>query len=294
MWGRYYASTSPRKNANSVAWVHGQSPRSHTALRWVCSLGVGVHVRVLLGSDCAGKSNYVRPTAGDGFIFDLADPLHELGEIARLCGPYDAVVIDVGDESIARPLLRDLRAAGTALPSLVLLRTCTEQSQKILLDNGADDVLAGPVAPDLLGARLRAVHRRMLGHASAKLTCGNVVLDQALRRVTVDDRPVNLTLREIQILESLMLRRRMVLSKENFISRLYPDGDSPGARVIDVFVCKLRRKLAAAGAPEIVHTVWGFGYTLEDPAPSAIAAARARLAAGVPRQRRAHLRQVVA
>ena len=261
---------------------------------WFCSLGVGGKVRVLLGSDFAGKNNYVKPTAGDGFIFDLADPLHELGEIARLCGPYDAVVIDVADESVARPLLRDLRATGTALPSLVLLRTCTEQSQKILLDNGADDVLAGPVAPDLLGARLRAVQRRMLGHASAKLTCGNVVLDQALRRVTVDDRPVNLTLREIQILESLMLRRRMVLSKENFISRLYPDGDSPGARVIDVFVCKLRRKLAAAGAPEIVHTVWGFGYTLEDPAPSAIAAARARLAAGVPRQRRAHLRQVVA
>lgn len=261
---------------------------------WGCSLGVGVHVRVLLGSDCAGNNNYVRPTAGDGFIFDLADPLHELGEIARLCGPYDAVVIDVGDESVARPLLRDLRAAGASLPSLVLLRICTEQSQKILLDNGADDVLAGPVAPDLLGARLRAVHRRMLGHASARLTCGNVVLDQALRRVTVDDRPVNLTLREIQILESLMLRRRMVLSKENFISRLYPDGDSPGARVIDVFVCKLRRKLAAAGAPEIVHTVWGFGYTLEDPPQSAIVAARARLAAGVPRQRRAHLRQVVA
>jgi two-component system cell cycle response regulator CtrA len=264
--------------------------------RWdgFCSLGVGGHVRVLLGSDRAGKNNYVRPTAGDGFIFDLADPLHELGEIARLCGPYDAVVIDVGDESVARPLLRDLRAGGTAIPSLVLLRVCTEQSQKVLLDNGADDVLAGPVAPDLLCARLRAVQRRMLGHASAKLTCGNVVLDQALRRVTVDDRPVNLTLREIQILETLMLRRRMVLSKENFISRLYPDGDSPGARVIDVFVCKLRRKLAAAGAPEIVHTVWGFGYTLEDPAPSAIAAARARLAAGVPRQRRAHLRQVVA
>ena len=261
---------------------------------WGCSLGVGVHVRVLLGSDCASNNNYVRPTAGDGFIFDLADPLHELGEIARLCGPYDAVVIDVGDESVARPLLRDLRAAGASLPSLVLLRICTEQSQKILLDNGADDVLAGPVAPDLLGARLRAVHRRMLGHASARLTCGNVVLDQALRRVTVDDRPVNLTLREIQILESLMLRRRMVLSKENFISRLYPDGDSPGARVIDVFVCKLRRKLAAAGAPEIVHTVWGFGYTLEDPPQSAIVAARARLAAGVPRQRRAHLRQVVA
>ena len=152
----------------------------------------------------------------------------------------------------------------------------------LLLDNGADDVLAGPVAPDLLGARLRAVHRRMLGHASAKLTCGNVVLDQALRRVTVDDRPVNLTLREIQILESLMLRRRMVLSKENLISRLYLDGFRPGVRVIDVFVCKLRRKLAAAGAPEIVQTVRGFGYTLEDPAPSAIAAARARLVAGVP------------
>jgi len=259
-----------------------------------CSLGVGVDMRVLLGSDSARKTDYVKPTAGGGFIFDLADPLHELGEIARLCGPYDAVVIDVRDESVARPLLRDLRTIGTPLISLILLRTCTEESQRILLDNGADDVLAGPVAPELLGARLRAVHRRMLGHVSSLLSCGNVVLDQALRRVTVDDRPVNLTLREIQILELLMLRRRMVLSKENFISRLYPDGDSPGERVIDVFVCKLRRKLAAAGAPEIVNTVWGFGYTLEDPPQSAIAAARARLAAGVPRQRRAHLRQVVA
>jgi two-component system cell cycle response regulator CtrA len=85
----------------------------------------------------------------------------------------------------------------------------------------------------------------------------------------------------------------MVLSKEDFIHRLYSDGGSPNARVIDVFVCKLRRKLAAAGAPEIVHTVWGFGYTLDDPQPSAVASARARVAAGVQRQRRAHLRQVI-
>lgn len=251
-------------------------------------------VRVLLGSDRADRNEYGAALTGSNFVIDFADPVNELAEIARFCGPYDAVVIDVGDEASANRLLRDLRIGGIASASLVLLRSCIPQSQKMLLDNGADDVLVGPVVPELLEARLRAIHRRTLGHASARITCGNVVLDQGLRRVTVDDRPVSLTMREIQVLEALMLRRRMVLSKQDFIHRLYPDGDSPGMRVIDVFVCKLRRKLAAAGAPEIVQTVWGFGYMLDDPSPAAIAAARARVAAGLQRQRRAHLRQVVA
>jgi two-component system cell cycle response regulator CtrA len=85
----------------------------------------------------------------------------------------------------------------------------------------------------------------------------------------------------------------VLLTKEQFMTRLYSaEDDSPENRILDVFVCKLRRKLAAAGAAEIVRTAWGRGYLLEEPTAEAISAARARFAAGQPRAPRAHLSPV--
>ena len=112
------------------------------------------------------------------------------------------------------------------------------------------------------------------GYTSAELVCGNVTLDQEQHAVMVDGLRVNLTAREFDFLETLMLHKGVLLTKERFMSRLYADAEAPDSKIVDVFVCKLRRKLAARGAAEMIRTVWGRGYVLFEPSAQALDAAR--------------------
>lgn len=247
-------------------------------------------MHLLLASPDQDRAGLVRALSGEGLVCDLAEPFAEAGSIAQHSGPYDLVVLsvtDCGEQAI--PALRDIRRRGLRMPVVVVTTISTPEDEQAALNLGADDVLTRPVSVPVLLARLKAVTRRALGHASSVVTCGNVVLDQARQMVSVDGRAVRITRREFDVLETLMLRRGMLLTKDHFMSRLYGAEDGPDQRILDVFVCKLRRKLAAAGAAEIVRTVWGRGYVLEEPSAAAIAAARARFASGQPRQRRAHL-----
>jgi two-component system cell cycle response regulator CtrA len=221
---------------------------------------------------------------------DVADLRDEIVSVVQHCGPYDAIIIVARDASRqALPLLREMRCGGIRLPILVRVPQLAAENESALLNQGADDVLTGSTTASVLLARLQAATRRTLGHTSATLRCGNVELDQARRGVFVDGRSVRVTRREFDVLETLMLRRGAVLPKDLLMDRLYGDEDGPDQRILDVYICKLRRKLAAAGGAEIVRTVWGHGYALEEPSVAMIAAARARHAAGVPRRHRAHL-----
>lgn len=247
-------------------------------------------MRILLGSPDHDRAGLLRSLGAEGRLADLAEPFADLASIAQHSGPYDVIVLSVADcRTQALPALRELRRRGLRMPVLVVAGTLTPEDEQQALNLGADDVLARPVSTPILVARMKAMVRRALGHASSQVVCGNVVLDQARQLVSVDGRPVRITRREFDVLETLMLRRGVLLTKEHFMSRLYGAEDGPDQRILDVFVCKLRRKLAAAGAAEIVRTVWGRGYVVEEPSAAAIAAARARFAAGEPRQRRAHL-----
>lgn len=247
-------------------------------------------MRILLGSTDHDRAGLLRSLGADGCVADLAEPFAELASIAQHSGPYDVVVLSVADcRSQALPALRELRRRGLRMPVLVVAASVTPDDEHQALNLGADDVLPRAVSTQILVARMRAMVRRTLGHATSQLMCGNVVLDQARQMVTVDGRAVRITRREFDVLETLMLRRGVLLTKEHFMSRLYGAEDGPDQRILDVFVCKLRRKLAAAGAAEIVRTVWGRGYVVEEPSAAAVASARARFAAGEPRKRRAHL-----
>jgi two-component system cell cycle response regulator CtrA len=246
-------------------------------------------MQILLGSHDGDRAGLLRRLAAEGRRADLAEPFPEIAAIAEHSGPFDLVILAVPGCADALPALRDIRRRGLGLPVLVLAARTDPEAEGAALHAGADDVLAWPVPFPLLLARLQALLRRALGHSSALIGCGNVVIDQARRTVSVDGRPVRVTRREFDVLEMLLLRRGTVLSKEHCMARLYGSEDGPEARILDVFVCKLRRKLAAAGAAEILRTAWGRGYGAEDPGPAAIAAARARFAAGQPRARRAHL-----
>jgi two-component system cell cycle response regulator CtrA len=246
-------------------------------------------MRLLIGFLDQDRADLPRRLAAAGLRTETAESFGELPAIAALCGPFDLALPVVGSCTAALPALREIRRRGLALPVLVLAAQPDPMAESDALHAGADDVLALQAPLPLLLARLQALQRRTLGHRSAEIACGNVLLDQARQAVAVDGRPVRLTRREYDVLEMLLLRRGTVLGKEACMARLYGGEDGPEARIVDVFVCKLRRKLAAAGAAEILRTVWGIGYAAEEPGPAAIAAARARFAAGKPRARRAHL-----
>jgi two-component system cell cycle response regulator CtrA len=247
-------------------------------------------MRILLGSPDRDRAGLLRSLGAEGRLADLAEPFDDVPSIAQHNGPFDVVVLAVAScRDQAQPVLREIRRRGLKVPVLILAGHLEQEEEQEALNAGADDVLARPIPMPLLVARLQALVRRTLGHSSSQVVCGNVTLDQSRQSVSVDGRPVRVTRREFDVLETLMLRRGMLLTKDHFMSRLYGAEEGPDQRILDVFVCKLRRKLAAAGAAEIVRTVWGRGYVVEEPTAAEVAAARARYDAGQPRARRAHL-----
>jgi len=245
---------------------------------------------ILLASLCGNNSRLRDSLLQKGHGCDLAAPFNEVAAIAQHSGPYDVVLLEaaeIGPQVLS--LLRDMRCRGLRVPVILLAAALTPERELEALELGADDVLASPVHLPLLQARMQAILRRGLGHVTAELRCGNVVLNQARRTVAVDGRPVRVTCREFDVLEMLMLRPGTLLTKEHFMARSYGAEDGPDQRILDVFICKLRRKLAAAGSAEIVRTIWGRGYALEEPNEEALEKARERHRAPRPSVRRAHL-----
>ena len=212
-------------------------------------------------------------------VVDVADCGAEALELARLYD-YDAIIMDVmlpdieGFEVVSR-----LRASRVEAPILVLSALNKTSAKVKALQVGADDYLAKPFDPDELAARLQAMIRRSKGFSQPRIQLGALSLDLAAKEVAVHGRPVHLTCKEYAILELLLLRRGSVLSKENFLDHLYGGMDEPDAKIIDVFVCKLRKKLQQAGAANVIGTVWGRGYIVRDAAAYRPAEAERALAA---------------
>ncbi|MDD3371420.1 MAG: response regulator transcription factor, partial [Alphaproteobacteria bacterium] len=124
-------------------------------------------------------------------------------------------------------------------------------------------------------ARIHAIIRRSKGHSDSVIRTGKLVVNLDTRTVEVDGTPLHLTGKEYGILELLSLRKGTTLTKEMFLNHLYGGMDEPELKIIDVFVCKLRKKLAtAAGGDNYIETVWGRGYVLRDPQGSDAAATR--------------------
>ncbi|WP_197422618.1 response regulator transcription factor, partial [Phenylobacterium sp. CCH9-H3] len=130
---------------------------------------------------------------------------------------------------------------------------------------GADDYMTKPFHKDELVARLRAVIRRSKGHAQSLITVGDMVIDLDAKVVHVNDQRVHLTGREYQTLELMALRKGKAITKDIFLSSLYGGMDEPGAKIVDVFICKLRKKLApVTDGRHVIETVWGGGYVLRE------------------------------
>ena len=180
---------------------------------------------------------------------------------------YDLVILDLGLPNIdGFEVLRHLRRRGAKVPVLVLTARDALQDRVKGLDLGADDYMTKPFDLPELEARVRALIRRGQSGGSSMLTHGALTLDIAGRRATLNGEPLDLSARELGVLEVLMLRSGRVVGKEQLAEQLYVWDEEVGANAIEVYVHRLRRKLEPAGVA--VRTIRGLGYLLEK-APNA-------------------------
>ncbi|MBV8912805.1 MAG: response regulator transcription factor [Acetobacteraceae bacterium] len=178
---------------------------------------------------------------------------------------FDLLILSLTFPDLARStVIRRIRAAGRRTPILALSGLRNPRARVEAFAAGADDVVDQNVDSAELLARIRAIVRRSRGHSQSSLRIGAVTLDLELQTVVANGTSVPLTGKEFAVLQLLMLRKNMVLTKEAILTQLYGGMDEPELKIIDVFVCKLRKKLAAVGLSDFVGTVWGCGYTVRD------------------------------
>ncbi|CAO3361834.1 response regulator [Azospirillum melinis] len=224
-------------------------------------------MRVLLVEDDSSVAKSIELMLNtEGFIVDSTDLGEDGLEIGKLYD-YDIIILDLMLPDIdGYEVLRRLRAARVTTPILIL-SGLTEMDNKIKgLGFGADDYLTKPFDKRELIARIQAIVRRSKGHSDSIIRTGRLTVNLDTRTVEVDQSPLHLTGKEYGILELLSLRKGTTLTKEMFLNHLYGGMDEPELKIIDVFVCKLRKKLAAATQGDnYIETVWGRGYVLRDP-----------------------------
>lgn len=224
-------------------------------------------MRVLLvQDDMASARGLSLSLKSGGAVVDQADTGEEALGLVRHYD-YDVVVLDLMLPDIeGYEVVRRMRAARIDTPVMILSDLCRPQAKVKGFSVGADDFVTKPFDTTELLARMQAVVRRSKGFSQPMLRIGALQLNLNSREVTVDDRLVHLTGKEYAILELLVLRKGMVLTKEAFLNHLYGGIDEPEMKIIDVFICKLRKKLAQAGAGDVIGTVWGRGYMIRDQA----------------------------
>jgi len=201
---------------------------------------------------------------------DLGEEGVDLGKIYD----YDIILLDLNLPDISGyEVLRSLRSAKVVTPVLILSGLASIEDKIRGLGLGADDYLSKPFHKDELIARIHALVRRSKGHAQSVIAVGDLIVNLEARNVELRGQKLHLTAKEYQILALLALRIGSTLTKEMFLNHLYGGlDDEPEAKIIDVFICKLRKKLAnASGGQDYIETVWGRGYALREPTKQAIA-----------------------
>ncbi|HEY0300632.1 MAG TPA: response regulator transcription factor [Rhizomicrobium sp.] len=181
---------------------------------------------------------------------------------------FDAIILDLHlPDMNGYDVIRRLRAAENGTPILVLSGEVSTEARVMALKLGADDFLPKPYFRQELVARLRAVVRRGAPRTASQIAVGNVIVDTASKTARVASSMLRLTQREYAMLELFAQRKGSLLSKSALMAHIYGGLDEPDSKIIDVFVCKLRRKLAdATGGQDFIHTVWGCGYEMREPA----------------------------
>ncbi len=224
-------------------------------------------MRILLVEDDPTTSRSIEMMLGHANLNVYCADLGEDGiDLAKLYD-YDLILLDLNlPDMSGHEVLRQLRLARIETPILILSGADDTDSKLKGFGFGADDYLTKPFHREELVARIHAIIRRSKGHAQSVIRVGKVLVNLDAKSVDVDGRAVHLTGKEYQMLELLSLRKGSTLTKEMFLNHLYGGMDEPELKIIDVFICKLRKKLAeATGGESYIETVWGRGYVLREP-----------------------------
>jgi two-component system cell cycle response regulator CtrA len=224
-------------------------------------------MRVLLVEDDPTTSRSIElMLKSAGMVVDPTNLGEDGLEIGKLY-EYDIIILDlVLPDMDGFEVLRRLRDSKVRTPVLILSGLTQPESKVKGLGTGADDYLTKPFDKKELIARIHAIVRRAAGHSKSVIDTGKLRVNLDNRTVEVGGQPIHLTGKEYGILELLSLRKGTTLTKEMFLNHLYGGMDEPELKIIDVFICKLRKKLAAAtGGDTYIETVWGRGYVLRDP-----------------------------
>ncbi|MGF1544712.1 MAG: response regulator transcription factor CtrA [Parvularculaceae bacterium] len=225
-------------------------------------------MRVLLIEDDGATAQSIElMLKSDGFnvyTTDLGEEGVDLGKVYD----YDIILLDLNlPDMTGFDVLKSLRVSKVNTPILILTGQGDIETKVRGLGFGADDYMTKPFHKDELVARIHAIVRRSKGHSQSVITTGDLTVNLDAKTVEVAGQRVHLTGKEYQMLELLSLRKGTTLTKEMFLNHLYGGMDEPELKIIDVFICKLRKKLAAATNGEhYIETVWGRGYVLRDPA----------------------------
>jgi two-component system cell cycle response regulator CtrA len=223
-------------------------------------------MRVLLVEDNATMAALMEKLLrAENFIVDTTNLGEDGLEIGKLYD-YDIIILDLILPDIdGYEVLRRLRAARVRTPVLIMSALAELEHTIKGLRTGADDFMVKPFDRRELVARIKAIVRRSKGHPQSAIRIGKLLIDLDARSVAVDGRPLHLTAKEYGILELLSLRKGTVLTKETFLNHLYNGADEPELKIMDVYVCKLRKKLAeATGGENCIETVWGRGYVIRN------------------------------
>ncbi len=227
-------------------------------------------MRVLLVEDDPTTSKSIEMMLSNANLNVYATDLGEEGiDLAKLYD-YDLILLDLNlPDMNGHDVLRQLRLARVDTPILILSGIDDAENKIKGFGFGADDYLTKPFHREELVARIHAIIRRSKGHAQSMIRTGEFTVNLDAKTVEVDGRTVHLTGKEYQMLELLSLRKGSTLTKEMFLNHLYGGMDEPELKIIDVFICKLRKKLSVAtGGENHIETVWGRGYVLRDPEPA--------------------------
>ncbi|WP_170348651.1 MULTISPECIES: response regulator transcription factor CtrA [Ruegeria] len=229
-------------------------------------------MRILLVEDDPTTSKSIELMLTHANLNVYATDLGEEGiDLAKLYD-YDLILLDLNlPDMNGHEVLRQLRIARVETPILILSGADDTESKIKGFGFGADDYMTKPFHREELVARIHAIIRRSKGHSQSIIQTGRVAVNLDAKTVEVEGKAVHLTGKEYQMLELLSLRKGTTLTKEMFLNHLYGGMDEPELKIIDVFICKLRKKLSNATSGEnYIETVWGRGYVLRDPQSNSV------------------------
>jgi two-component system, cell cycle response regulator CtrA len=226
-----------------------------------------ISMRVLLIEDDRATAHSIELMLKSESFYVYSTDLGEEGTDLGKVYDYDIILLDLNLPDISGfEVLRSLRVSKVRTPILILSGLASIEDKVSGLGFGADDYMTKPFHKNELVARIHAIVRRSKGHAQSVVNTGDLCVNLDNKTVEIGGTRVHLTGKEYEMLELLSLRKGTTLTKEMFLNNLYGGMDEPEIKIIDVFICKLRKKLAnTSNGKDYIETVWGRGYVLREP-----------------------------